>query len=502
MALPTANEQYFLELVNRSRQDPAGEAADKGIGLNQGLPPGTISTTTKQPLVWNEKLIESAKAHSDWMLATDTFSHTGSQGSSPGDRIEAAGYNGSTWGENISIRWGDNTKLDQTTMDGFHDGLFKSSGHRANLLKDEYKEVGIATSVGEYQGTTGATATQNFATSGSSSFLTGVAFSDRDGDKFYDVGEGLGDVSVKAVAANGIVYQTDAWDSGGYQMRVPTGSYTLTFSGGGLKQDVTKTATVGTTNVKVDLLSSDTSPSKPSGTPSETPPEIPDRDPAPEQPDAPPTPTGPTPTGPTPPGDGTPPVTPGDPDLPEITGRTLKGGLRDEVFTGTGRNDLLEGRGGSDKLFGRNGDDHLDGGAGRDVVDGGAGRDRLDGGTNNDMLLGGPGDDILTGGGGFDTLVGGSGADRFVFTSISDRGDRIHQFRAASGDKVDVTAVLNNPDGMTGKQLADGGYVGLSRGNGGTDLKVDPDGGGDGLVHLATLTHQSPATLGWDFVVA
>src|SRR5688572_9324797 len=37
MAQPTATEQYFLELVNRARANPAGEAARFGIGLNDGL---------------------------------------------------------------------------------------------------------------------------------------------------------------------------------------------------------------------------------------------------------------------------------------------------------------------------------------------------------------------------------------------------------------------------------------------------------------------------------
>jgi serralysin len=108
MAQPSAFEQYFLELVNRARANPGAEAARLGIDLNQGLGNGTIANTAKQPLAMNDLLNTSAQAHSDWMLATDTFSHTGANGSSPGDRMKAAGYGftGSwAWGENISIRW-------------------------------------------------------------------------------------------------------------------------------------------------------------------------------------------------------------------------------------------------------------------------------------------------------------------------------------------------------------------------------------------------------------
>src|SRR3712207_1183737 len=113
MAQPTAYEQYFLELVNRARANPGAEAARLGIDLNQGLTAGTIANTAKQPLAMNQFLNDSAQAHSDWMLATDTFSHTGANGSSAGDRMKAAGYvfTGSwTWGENISIRWGGTVK--------------------------------------------------------------------------------------------------------------------------------------------------------------------------------------------------------------------------------------------------------------------------------------------------------------------------------------------------------------------------------------------------------
>ena len=90
MAQPTAYEQYFLELVNRARANPGSEASRLGIDLNQGLASGTIANTAKQPLAMNQLLNDSAQAHSDWMLATDTFSHTGANGSSAGDRMTAA----------------------------------------------------------------------------------------------------------------------------------------------------------------------------------------------------------------------------------------------------------------------------------------------------------------------------------------------------------------------------------------------------------------------------
>ena len=83
----TAAEQYLLELINRARLDPAGEAARMGIDLNDGLSAGQISTSAKQVLAPNALLEAAATGHTQWMLSADVFSHTGLNGSSPGDRI-------------------------------------------------------------------------------------------------------------------------------------------------------------------------------------------------------------------------------------------------------------------------------------------------------------------------------------------------------------------------------------------------------------------------------
>ena len=53
-AAPSAAEQYFLELINRARANPAAEAARLGISLNEGLAGGTITASAKPPLAFNE----------------------------------------------------------------------------------------------------------------------------------------------------------------------------------------------------------------------------------------------------------------------------------------------------------------------------------------------------------------------------------------------------------------------------------------------------------------
>jgi hypothetical protein len=251
MATPTAHEQYVLELVNRARLDPLAEAARYGIDLNQGLSSGTLNGTAKQPLAFNPLLIDAARDHSDWIIATDTFSHTGANGSSPGDRMKAAGYTFSgswTWGENIALRSG---TITGSTAELLHEQLFESPGHRVNLLNGNFREAGFGLSQGPYKGYTATALTENFAKSGSSVFLVGVTFDDSDGDRFYDPGEGLGDValSIRNVST-GAVTNASTWSSGGYQLSLAPGSYEVTFSGGGLDASVKKSVSASAASAR------------------------------------------------------------------------------------------------------------------------------------------------------------------------------------------------------------------------------------------------------------
>jgi Ca2+-binding RTX toxin-like protein len=256
VAEPTALEQYALELTNRARANPAGEAARLGIGLNDGISGGSLTATAKQPLAFNPLLLDAARAHGAWMLATDIFDHTGAGGSTPQQRMAAAGYafTGS-WrsAENIAIRYGAGVAPGAIQVELMHDGLFRSPGHRVNTLNDEFREAGIAINAGDYLGQAAVTTTQNYARSGSFVFLLGVAFADADADAFYDPGEGIAGMTVTIRDLwNNQVAQVATMAAGGWQVAVPIGTYSVTFSGGGLTNPILRTAVAGT-NVKVDL---------------------------------------------------------------------------------------------------------------------------------------------------------------------------------------------------------------------------------------------------------
>lgn len=233
MTQHSANEQYLLELINAER-------AKAGA----------------QPLAFDNDLSEAAEGHDQWMLATDVFSHTGSGGSSPTTRMKAAGYilSGS-WATGENIAWATTRAptgyVDEVKL--LHTNLMNSSGHRANILNPNFREVGLGIEVGDYKGRSSAFVTEDFGKTGSDLFLTGVAFDDKDGDHFYDPGEGLGAITVTAKNAAGQSFKTTTSAAGGYDLALKPGTYTVTFSGANIDTS-TQTATIGTKNVKKDLI--------------------------------------------------------------------------------------------------------------------------------------------------------------------------------------------------------------------------------------------------------
>lgn len=126
----------------------------------------------------------------------------------------------------------------------------------------------------------------------------------------------------------------------------------------------------------------------------------------------------------------------------------LTGGVDDDRLDGGDGDDQLAGGDGDDTLHGGAGDDRLSGGSGDDTLDGGSDDDILTGDAGDDRLSGGTGDDVLVGGLGNDILEGGDGADRFVFDETSDSAsetaDRVFDFNAFDGDKIDVSAIDAN----------------------------------------------------------
>ncbi|WP_432092693.1 CAP domain-containing protein [Streptomyces sp. bgisy100] len=105
------------------------------------------------PLTSNPKLTDAADKYSDVMARSGVMSHTGPDGSSMTDRVEAEGYAWSAIGENIA--------QGQQDADAVMDAWMNSSGHRANILNCDFKEIGI----GVHEGDGGPWWTQDFGAS-------------------------------------------------------------------------------------------------------------------------------------------------------------------------------------------------------------------------------------------------------------------------------------------------------------------------------------------------
>ncbi len=88
--------------------------------------------------------------------------------------------------------------------------------------------------------------------------------------------------------------------------------------------------------------------------------------------------------------------------------------------------------------------DDLKGGTGNDILFGQGGDDLLDGGLGDDYLLGGAGSDLLIGGLGNDILTGGDGADIFKWVDMETARDRVTDFNALQGDKLDLADLFDD----------------------------------------------------------
>lgn len=262
MAVLTAREQFFLELVNRARMDPMGEAARYGISLNQGLPSGSISAAPKQVLASNLFLNSSADAHSLHMLNVDRFAHSGIGDGDMKSRIVAShyGFTGSYgFGENIA--WSGSTGSYDTNnaISDHHRNLFLSAGHRENILGGTFKEVGIGSLDGQFKsnGTTynGLMSTQNFAYSGTGKFVTGVHYNETvKNDNFYSIGEGKSGRSVDLYQNGADIGGGTTALAGGYNIKTwAAGWVEIVFSGAELPGAMGAKIYMGSSNVKIDL---------------------------------------------------------------------------------------------------------------------------------------------------------------------------------------------------------------------------------------------------------
>ena len=265
---PTPDEQLVLEYINRARANPIAEGQRLGIDIHEGLQDPSL-VGPRPPLAMNKLLLSIAEAHSEDMYIGNYFSHTDPNGTTAFDRFTNVGYDYVRAGENMAAGAG-------STAAELEDFMMVDSGtsgrpHRVNLLDlinaypcgtppCVYYEVGI----GYYAGATSNSIGSDFITEDfgavpdAGPFLLGVVYNDVNNNNFYDIGEGIGGVTITPSSGG---YYAVSSSSGGYAIPIGTsGTITVTASGPGFGP-ITKTVTLTGVNVKLDFVSGQVSSS-------------------------------------------------------------------------------------------------------------------------------------------------------------------------------------------------------------------------------------------------
>jgi hypothetical protein len=255
---PSTFEQLQLELINRARANPAAEAARQSSSLGNG-----VSATPSEALAIVPWLDAAAQGHSDDMLAQNFFAHTNPfTQKSPFERMDDAGYTYTAASENIGYIGSFTEPFTADRITAHHNNLWSSLSHRQAFMSAAYSEVGLGFAAGGYSFTNTAGSTTFYPNSSMMTqkfgerdllHLTGVVFDDADGDQFYDVGEGQGDVRITAYNALG-AWASATWAAGGYTLTLDPGSYTVVFEGGGLDGYFETQVTLSDRNVKLDVI--------------------------------------------------------------------------------------------------------------------------------------------------------------------------------------------------------------------------------------------------------
>ena len=268
---PTASQQYWLEMINRMRQNPSAELE---ILTNYSVPGSAFASpasddpfvaaalsyyTTSASLLasqwsglgvapalaWNGALNISAGQYSNVMVAYDQQAHN-LDGVALETRVEGAGFGANylDLGETLfattespfhghaafAIDWGDD---DNNSGNGFGSGIQNPAYHRIFLMDPVFKEIGIGYQTSSLSGNTVVTGplvvTQHFGNHYrsvgsdfvSDAYLTGSVYQDTvSSDLFYTPGEGMAGLTVNVYnnATNALLKTGATNTAGGYNI--------------------------------------------------------------------------------------------------------------------------------------------------------------------------------------------------------------------------------------------------------------------------------------------
>jgi hypothetical protein len=280
---PSAQAQEMLEHVNRMRVNPQAELNVLFSNLNPltardpdanaairhfndptsaGIQSEWSSLRPTAPLAWNESLVSAATGHSQLMVQHDQQSHQvpGEPGLS--SRLANAGYvRLSAAGENV-FAYAKNVFNAHSAF--AIDWAVSGRGHRVNLMNPSYRDFGVGLAADDSASTRVGplVTTQNFGSrfDYGNPYLLGVVYRDANTNGRYDAGEGVRGASIQVTGPSG-TFTTTTMSAGGYQLKVPGGTYVVTASGGGLTSPHVRSGVlVASTNTKVDFTGTSAPP--------------------------------------------------------------------------------------------------------------------------------------------------------------------------------------------------------------------------------------------------
>ncbi|MGI8911147.1 MAG: CAP domain-containing protein [Rubrobacteraceae bacterium] len=104
-----------------------------------------------KPFCVNTLLTEAARDHARDMIDRDYFAHDSPEGETPSDRLERADYitrEFSYWTVGENIAWGSG---ELGAPDNIFEAWMDSDGHRHNILDEDFRQIGIGMSQGDFE---------------------------------------------------------------------------------------------------------------------------------------------------------------------------------------------------------------------------------------------------------------------------------------------------------------------------------------------------------------
>ncbi len=295
---PSAEEQLYLEYINRSRADALAEAlrlaseADDDIvaayaqgGINTQHIIDQFETSVNdgylqriaQPLSFNQKLQQAANLHTEDMYLNEFQGHENSANppaplvpnGTLSTRLATVGYVGGAaenvfaYAESVAhghaafdVDWGDavNPDVGYYNPEFIGQGMQNGAGHRANIHNDTFKEIGIGVlDMVDGEAEVGPQiVTQDFGNPGNVAFVTGVVYEDINGNNFYDLGEGRSGVRVDVAESPYFAISTE---SGAYSIPMSEdGFYSVEFTGAGFDSYTAPVEIIASRSFKVDYI--------------------------------------------------------------------------------------------------------------------------------------------------------------------------------------------------------------------------------------------------------